>query len=228
MEALRIEIAKDNLRILDFLQPKPNVVQFYLSSQPQTSPSEIIRSVKGRWQHLSRQTDPFEFRRNYRITSVGDAKCEVLNTYVAKQSAKHPMADSRAQAVLETLQYHDPTIDPKAVRRSSYGEYIHSLQIVIESDSGWHEIRQEVLAAYQRSIIAGCRRHDWRLSRIGLLSNHLHILLAAGIADSPQSVVLSLMNNLAYSQEMKAIWRFSYYAGTFGPYDRGAIWNSLS
>jgi len=85
-----------------------------------------------------------------------------------------------------------------------------------------------VLAAYQRSIIAGCRRHDWLLSRIGLLSNHLHILLAAGIADSPQSVVLSLMNNLAYSQAMKAIWRFSYYAGTFGPYDRGAIWNSLS
>jgi len=137
------------------------------------------------------------------------------------------MADSRAQAVLETLQYHDPTIDLNAVRRSSDGEYFHSLPIVIESDSGCHEIRLEVLAAYQRSIIANCHRHDWLLLRIGQLA-HMHILLAAGIEDSPQSVVLSLMNNLAYSQEMKAIWRLSYYAGTFGPSDRGAIWNSLS
>ena len=125
------------------------------------------------------------------------------------------------------MQYHDPSIDLKAVRRSSYGEYFHSLQIAIESDSGWHEIRQEVLAAYPRSIIAGCRRHDRRLSRISQLSNHLQILFEAGIAQSLQSVVLSLMNNLAYLQEMKAIWRFSYYADAFGPFDRGAIWNSL-
>ena len=225
---MRIEISKDNLKILDFIHHEPNVTQFFISSQSQSSPAEIIRSIKGRWQYLSRQTDPIEFRRNYRITSVGDAKCNVLNAYVAKQSAMHPMADFRAQTVLECLQYHDPEIDFNAIRRSSYGEYIHSLQIVIESDSGWHEIRQEVLEAYRRSIIASCRKHEWHLSRIGILSNHLHILLGAGIADSPQSVALSLLNNLAYSQGMKPIWRFSFYAGTFGPYDRGAIWNALS
>jgi hypothetical protein len=35
------------------------------------------------------------------------------------------------------------------------------------------------------------------------------------------------MNNLAYVQGMKPMFRFSYYVGTFGPYDRGAIRRGL-
>ena len=37
---------------------------------------------------------------------------------------------------------------------------------------------------------------------------------------SPAEVALSMMNNLAYAQGMKAAFRYSYYVGTIGPYDR--------
>ncbi len=76
-------------------------------------------------------------------------------------------------------------------------------------------------------IIGSANKHRWRLSRIGLLSNHIHILLGAAVTESPESVALSLMNNLAYVQEMKPVFRFSYYVGTFGPYDRGAVRREL-
>jgi hypothetical protein len=55
------------------------------------------------------------------------------------------------------------------------------------------------------------------------VSNHLHILLGCSVDESPQMVALALMNNIAYAFEMKPVLEFSFYAGTFGPYDRGAI-----
>ena len=36
-------------------------------------------------------------------------------------------------------------------------------------------------------------------------------------------MAISLMNNIAYVYEMKPILKFSYYVGTFGGYDRGAV-----
>ena len=52
---------------------------------------------------------------------------------------------------------------------------------------------------------------------------HIHVLLGAGVTDSPADIALSLMNNLAYVQGMRPAYRFSYYVGTFGPYDRNAV-----
>ena len=63
--------------------------------------------------------------------------------------------------------------------------------------------------------------------RIGLITNHFHILLSTNATESPGSGALSLMNNLAYVQQMKPVLRFSYYVGTFGEYDRAAIRKNL-
>jgi hypothetical protein len=40
-------------------------------------------------------------------------------------------------------------------------------------------------------------------------------------------VALVLMNNMAFTQGMKPMFRKSFYVGTFGEYDRGAIWLGL-
>ena len=76
-------------------------------------------------------------------------------------------------------------------------------------------------------IIDSAKKHSWGLARIGLVANHVHILLNTNVTESPESVALCLMNNLAYVQQMKLVLRFSYYVGTFGEYDRGAIRKKL-
>jgi hypothetical protein len=48
------------------------------------------------------------------------------------------------------------------------------------------------------------------------------------IQDSPMEVALVLLNNMAFTQGMKPIFRSSFYVGTFGEYDRGAIWNGMT
>lgn len=72
-------------------------------------------------------------------------------------------------------------------------------------------------------IMRAAKKKGWYVSRIGLVSNHIHILLGAAVTESPQSVALSIMNNIAYVYEMTPILKFSFYVGTFGGYDRGVV-----
>ncbi|HUG67361.1 MAG TPA: hypothetical protein VMM76_06400 [Pirellulaceae bacterium] len=227
LEALRAATEADGVRILECRAPSATVMQFFVSTLPRSSPSDIVRSIKGRWQYILRDQQPSAFRRNYRIDSVGSANSELLDQYISGQNEKHPMADPRLQERLCSLQFHDPAIDLSAVQTGNYGQFVHSLQIVIENTHGWHEVRQDVLAASRDMIVRAAAQKNWRLSRIGLLSNHIHILLGAGMTESPESIALSLLNNLAWVQEMRPVFRFSYYVGTFGGYDHSAIRRNL-
>jgi REP element-mobilizing transposase RayT len=114
-------------------------------------------------------------------------------------------------------------VDLSSPRAGNYGQYVHSLQIVLENSDDWHEVREKVLLG-SRNMILGCAaKKGWLLSRIGILSNHIHILVGIGVNESPESAALSLLNNLAFAQGLKPVFRFSYYTGSFGKYDRNAI-----
>jgi REP element-mobilizing transposase RayT len=220
---LKVATEGDGVRILEHHQPSANVVHFLVSTTPVLCPSEIVRSVKGRLQYLVRDRLPKAFRRNYYIGSVGEANCDVLDQYIARQTSKHPMADPEIQERLERFQFHNPAVDLGAKRTGNYGQFVHSLQIVLRTADGWHEVRESVLAGKQKMILNAANKKNWLVSRIGILSDHMHLLLGVGNTESPQSVAISLLNNLAFVQEMKPVFRYSYYAGTFGGYDRGAI-----
>ena len=151
------------------------------------------------------------------------ARLLTADNYVARQTDRHPTVDDRVMAQLESLQFHDPAVMLDEGRIGSHGKLVHSLQIVIENAQGWNETRHEVLRGARDMIVRASASKGWRLARIGLLSNHIHILLGCSMVESPESVALSLLNNLAYAQGMTPAFRFSYYAGTFGRYDRNAI-----
>jgi hypothetical protein len=76
-------------------------------------------------------------------------------------------------------------------------------------------------------IIQSSRAKRYRLARIGLVSDHIHLLLGCDVTDDPQAVALAFMNNLAYVQAMRPVLKFSFYIGTFGRYDRQAIRRNL-
>ena len=227
MENLKISTESDGVRILEHHEAAAHVSLFLVSAKPNVSPSQIVRSVKGRWQYLIRELTPKAFRRNYSISSVGEATSDVLERYVARQPQNHPMADADVQLRIEALQFHDASVNLGADRISSHGRFIYSLQVVLENESGWNEIRKDVLIRSSKMIIDSAAKHGWGLARIGMVSNHVHVLLTADVTESPESVAISLMNNLAYVQGMRRVLRFSYYIGTFGVYDRAAIRRKL-
>lgn len=223
LDGLKAATESDGVRILSIKVRSENLLQFLISTRPVAAPSDCVRAVKGRLQYLIRDLAPKAFRRNYHIHSVGEATSSTLDAYVAGQTTKHRMADPKVQARLEASQFHDETIDLSKPAIGTYGQYLNSLQIVLENADGWSEVREMELVRMRDMIVLVAHKKDWKLRRIGLLSNHVHILLGAPVTISPQSVALSLMNNIAYVYGMKPILKFSFYAGTFGGYDRGAV-----
>ena len=91
------------------------------------------------------------------------------------------MADSRVQSMIEAIQFLDSHVDITAIMRSSHGEYRYGLHVVVESDASYHEIRTDVLNSFRKAILETCTKQNWRLARIGILSNHLHVLVGPGI-----------------------------------------------
>lgn len=228
LERLREATEVDHVRILEHRQIHDRQLRFFISTQPQVAPTQVIRSIKGRLQYLIRDQDPKVFQRNYSIYSVGAANNDRLDAYVAKQPSRHPMADPHVQEQIQELQFLDETVDLEKTNLSSYGQYLYNLHIVLESHDHLHNVHEKQLLRLRSMIIRACERKQLLLARIGLVSNHMHILLGCNIRSSPQDIALSLMNNMAYAMGMKAMNEFSYYVGTFGPYNRNAIRRSLA
>jgi hypothetical protein len=56
-----------------------------------------------------------------------------------------------------------------------------------------------------------------------VMPDHVHIALRGNLDHSPEQIALSFQNNLAHMLDRGAVWRNSYYVGTFGVYDMRAI-----
>ena len=110
------------------------------------------------------------------------------------------LADPDVQKRIQSLQFHDASVDLGQVMTGNYGKFVYGLQVVVETKDGLNEIRPSVLAGWRTMIIRAAPKKNWRLCRIGLLSNHIHVLLGPDVTQAPADVALSLMNNLAFAQ----------------------------
>lgn len=219
-------LESDGIRILEQRLRSSSVLLFLVSTTPDVAPSRILQRLKGRIQHAIRATHPRALRRNYRLESVGSAKQIVLDAYVAKQPARHPMADPRAHEILQANQIRQPNVNLTKLRYTAHGQFIYNLHIVLEHEAGWRAVDDQFWKSCGGMILRVCRKKGWLLSRGGIAANHLHLTLGCNIEDVPAEVVLSVMNNLAHVHGMKAIYRFGYFVGTFGNFDLGALWHA--
>lgn len=223
LPALQEITEADGVRVLKHQVTSHEASQFFISTTPSVSPPQLIRSVKGRLQHLIRQRLPKAFRRNYCLRSIGSATRETVEGYVANQLGHHGMADPRVQERLAEFQKSFPRVDLSKPVFSAHGEYWYNLHLVIVNAERWTETRRDVLGGLLDMIQRAASKHVHRLSRVGLLADHLHLTLGCPIDQSPEEIALGYLNNCAYACGMKPMFRMSYYVGTIGEYDRGAV-----
>jgi REP element-mobilizing transposase RayT len=197
--------------------------QFFVSTRPHVPPSELIRSIKGRLQHLLQRQRPKAFQRNYCLRSIGSATRSEVEHYVASQLGHHRMAEPQLQERLARFQKIYPDVDLSQPSFSSHGEYWHNLHLVIVNEDRFAETREETLWRIQAVIEGAASKHGYRLSRVGLLPDHVHLTLGCPIDCSPESVAMGYLNNCAYACGMKPVYKSGYYVGTIGEYDRGAV-----
>lgn len=226
LEPLQTACEVDGVRLLESRNLE-NSIQFLASTKLHVCPAEVIRSIKGRLQYLLRESIPRLWQRNYRLESVGETNNNSLQQYVARQPERHRMADERTQRMLEELQFCDDVVDLAAIRSSAHGQFRYNLHVVLETTDHLHGVNSERLRRSREMVIGTCGKKEWLLSRIGLVSNHMHILVGCIVTDSPLDVALSLLNNIALAHDIRPVLEFIDYLGTFGVYDREAIRRAL-
>jgi REP element-mobilizing transposase RayT len=197
--------------------------QFFVSSKLHVSPSALIRSVKGRLQYLVRRNNPKAFQRNYSVRSIGSAKREIVKNYVANQLGHHKMADARVDERLAQFQRSYSHVDLSKPSFSSHGQFWFNLHVVIVNEDRFMKVQEDVLRRLSKIIDGAAVKHGHNLSRVGLLGDHIHMTMGCPIDHSPEAVALAYLNNCAYACGMKPVFRFGYYVGTIGEYDRGAV-----
>ncbi len=227
LPALKKVVEVDGVRILEFQASHQPVLHFLLSTKPEVTPPAIVKSVKGRLQHLIRNSCSGAFQRNFSLSSVGEVRQEVIENYVASQLGHHRMADERVQERLAAYQLEFPVVDLSEPIFSSHGRYLFNLHLVLAHGGRWCQVREDRLAKTRDMIlgIAGKKQH--RLPHAAILADHVHLTIGCAIEESPETVALTYMNNLAYAHGMERLFCHSYFVGAFGKYDLNAIRRSL-
>jgi REP element-mobilizing transposase RayT len=222
LEPLKSAIERDGIRLLE-QRVQGNSQLFVLSTRPDIAPPQIVRSVKGRLQHLIQEKAPKAFRRNFHLMSLGAANREAIEDYVAGQLNHHRMADHRIDRLLSDFQFEFPDVDLSLPQRSNHASYLYNLHVVLVHAERWNEVRRDHLQATCDMIFRCAQGKKHRLSRLALLADHLHLTLGVPYDICPQDVALGYMNNIAFAHGMRALFSYSYYVGTFGEYDMNAV-----
>ena len=133
------------------------------------------------------------------------------------------MVDVRVDQRLKKFQIHCPDVDLSKPRRTTHAQYWYNLHVVLVNDCRYMEVRDDVLDLIHQMILDASAAKGHLLSRAAIVPDHIHLTLGCSLDESPEEVVLSYMNNLAHVCGMKAVFKYSYYVGTFSEYDLGVI-----
>src|SRR5262249_51232083 len=154
IETLSAAVERDGVRILECTTKAPNAYLFLVSTMPSVVASQIVWSVKGRLQHLLKDNCPDAFRRNFSLTSVGDATSEVVENYVASQWNGQSLIDGRRRDLLEKFQLQFPEVRLGEPVFTAHGRYIYNLHVVLVHDGRWQEIRKEQLVKSRDMVLS--------------------------------------------------------------------------
>ena len=222
-ESLHAAMEPDGIRLLKHRFSEPHISLFLVSTKPDVLPINIPRRVKGRLQHLVRDRVKKPFQRNYDLRSVGSTTREKLEGYLGSQLEHHPEEDRKVYWMLADMQVIRPDVDLSQPRFTSHGRFWSNLHVVMVNDWRWRETNAQNIERVRAMLIRAAEKKQHLLSRIAILPDHVHLLLGTNLEESPLSVGLSYMNNVAFVYDMQPILKPGCFIGTFGEYDLGAI-----
>jgi len=176
---------RDGVRILEYRLTDSGASQFLLSTRPECSPSDAVRSIKGRLQHQVRARAPKAFKQSYSIKSVGSAKMDEVQQYLDSQLDHHRMADAQVQAKLAAYQVDHPEVGITRIRRSAHGEFLYGIHLALVHAGRWAEIRGERLARSRGMVEGTAAKKGHLLSKARLLPDHIHLTLGCDVKESP-------------------------------------------
>ena len=128
---------------------------------------------------------------------------------------------------MESLQYEDKSVDFNTPINSAHAQYLIALQIVLVHAERFLISDLKFLGLTKDSILRHAAENQHRISRLAILPDHVHFTVGVGFSQSACEIVLLCMNQVAAAHGGLRFWMDSYYVGTIGPYDMGAVRTGL-
>jgi len=220
---LKTSLELDGIRILNHRYIDQQTSQFALSTKPHVSPEFIVQRVKGRLQYLVRDQQPKPFQRNYAIRSFGSEERSVIESYVGSQLDHHHYGGAEFEDFIASLQFEDSTIDLSKPRKTSHGLFWYNLHVVMVNRERWNVGDKDLLLKIRSMVLRVAKVKGWLISRAAVLPDHIHLSISCSFNVAPDEVAICYLNNLASVYEMKRVFQFGAYIGTFGEYDNRAV-----
>jgi REP element-mobilizing transposase RayT len=217
------EWENDGLRVLES-SFTPNQIQLTLSTTPQVAPVTLAARVKGRIQHHCRlRGAPIDFSRKLAVRSLGDPTRTQVETYVRNQVPNEALADERFRRLLNSFTVVNPRVDLSQPTHSNSGHYWYNLHLVLVVSECYRIGDVATLTKIRDTALRICVKKGYAASLLAVLPDHLHLAVRGAIAQAPEEIALSILNNLAHVLDRRPWWEAGYYAGTFGEYGMAAV-----
>lgn len=211
------------VRVLELFQRSETKLQLLVSTNPELSPSKVVKLAKGSTQHVLRSGEGVSFSRKFGLVSTGNANLSSAENYVSGQIEHHLLASVASMERMRQFTHSFESVDLAQPILSSHGQYVLGLHLVLVHAERWRTVNQGVHEKTQSAILATARKKGHRISRVSILPDHTHITMGFGYQECPGELALSYMNNIAFKHQMQPFLMYSYYAGTIGPYNMNAI-----
>lgn len=199
-------------------------IQITCSVKPTVCPIFFVSRIKGRLQHALRHADtPVRFSRKVSFRSVGENNREQVESYIAQQVTKEQFVDSRFSNFMKQFTLAEPGIKLQEPIETNSGRYWYNLHVVLVTDWRMRFTDERSLNLIAQTCDKVAVKKSCDIASRSLMPDHVHLGLRANIEQSPEETALGFMNNIAFAFGQKSIFRPSYYVGTFGEYDMGAV-----
>lgn len=202
----------------------PHRIQITCSVRPTVGPVFFTGRVKGRLQHAMRMAgQPAKFSRKVAFRSLGENNRKTVELYIGNQVANAGFVDPRFAQLLDRFTKINEFVDLRRPASSLSGRYWYNLHLVLVTEERMRFTDEPSLAKLFQLCNRIAEKKGYRVSACSVMPDHVHVALGGDIERSPEEIALSYMNNLAYGFGQRPIWRPSYYVGSFGEYDMGAV-----
>lgn len=213
----------DGLRLLES-QWTNDKIQLLFSATPVVSPVFFATRAKGRLEHALRGSGkPMKISRKVALRSVGENTRQDVEHYIERQVRKERFVDRRFEQFMGQFTVVDEAVDLSMPQATLRGRYWYNLHVVLVVEERWPITDADSLRLIRDRCVEIAAKKKYAVSRLAVMPDHLHMAIRGHQEQSPTEIVAAFQNNLAYAMGQKRIWRDTFYVGTFGEYDMGAV-----
>jgi REP element-mobilizing transposase RayT len=197
---------------------QPDLIQLAFAVTPDVAPTFFTHRVKGRLQHALREAGtPVDFSRKASMRAIGENITDVVENYLAHQTARGDFADNRYRDMLQAESFEEDALDladPVEVKR---GRYWYNLHLVLVTADRFRMGKEDFALKLRAATQSAAADNGCRVKAFALMPDHVHIAMRGNVERSPVELGVAFQNALTKVAGCR-LWDYRFYVGTFSEY----------